>query len=94
MAKAMEDGNLNIQESVESYQRVRVDIDLDAAVENMKNMKANLRPETKMLAVVKTDGYGHGAPQIAEAIEPLDFVWGYATATFEEAHLLRIAGVK
>ena len=94
MAKAMEDGNLNIQESVESYQRVRVDIDLDAAVENMKNMKANLRPETKMLAVVKTDGYGHGAPQIAEAIEPLDFVWGYATAPFEEAHLLRIAGVK
>ena len=62
MAKAMEDGNLNIQESVESYQRVRVDIDLDAAVENMKNMKANLKPETKMLAVVKTDGYGHGAP--------------------------------
>ncbi|MBR6478517.1 MAG: alanine racemase [Lachnospiraceae bacterium] len=90
----MEDGNLNIQESVESYQRVRVDIDLDAAVENMKNMKANLNPETKMLAVVKTDGYGHGAPQIAGAIEPLDFVWGYATATFEEAHLLRIAGVK
>ena len=71
-----------------------MDIDLDAAVENMKNMKANLNPETKMLAVVKTDGYGHGAPQIAGAIEPLDFVWGYATATFEEAHLLRIAGVK
>ena len=85
---------MNIQESVESYQRVRVDIDLDAAVENMKNMKANLKPETKMLAVVKTDGYGHGAPQIASVLEPLDFVWGYATATFEEAHLLRMAGIK
>ena len=85
---------MNIQESIESYQRVRVDIDLDAAVENMKNMKENLKPGTKMLAVVKTDGYGHGAPQIAGAIEPLEFVWGYATATFEEAHLLRMAGVK
>jgi len=85
---------LDIAEAVNSYQRVRVDIDLDAAVENMKNMKKNLAPETKMLAVVKTDGYGHGAPQIAGAIEPLDFVWGYATATFEEAHLLRLAGVK
>lgn len=85
---------MDIAEAVNSYQRVRVDIDLDAAVENMKNMKKNLAPETKMLAVVKTDGYGHGAPQIAGAIEPLDFVWGYATATFEEAHLLRLAGVK
>lgn len=85
---------MNIQESVESYQRVRVDIDLDAAVENMKNMKENLRPETKMMAVVKTDGYGHGAPQIASVLEPLDFVWGYATATFEEAHLLRMAGIR
>lgn len=85
---------MSIQESIESYQRVRVDIDLDAAVENMKNMKENLRPGTKMMAVIKTDGYGHGAPQIAEALEPLDFVWGYATATFEEAHLLRMAGVK
>lgn len=85
---------MDITEAVNSYQRVRVDIDLDAAVENMKNMKKNLAPETKMLAVVKTDGYGHGAPQIAGAIEPLDFVWGYATATFEEAHLLRLAGVK
>ena len=85
---------MDIAEAVNSYQRVRVDIDLDAAVENMKNMKKNLAPETKMLAVVKTDGYGHGAPQIAGAIEPLEFVWGYATATFEEAHLLRLAGVK
>ena len=56
---------LGIRESVETYQRVRVDIDLDAAVENMKNMKANLKPETQMLAVIKTDGYGHGAAQIA-----------------------------
>lgn len=85
---------LSIQESVDSYQRVRVDIDLDAAVENMKNMKQNLAESTKMLAVVKTDGYGHGAPQIASVLEPLDFVWGYATATFEEAHLLRMAGLK
>ncbi|MBQ3905834.1 MAG: alanine racemase, partial [Lachnospiraceae bacterium] len=85
---------LGIRESVATYQRVRVDIDLDAAVENMKNMKANLKSETQMLAVIKTDGYGHGAAQIAGVLEPLDFVWGYATATPEEAHLLRVSGVK
>ena len=85
---------LTIQESVETYQRVRVDIDLDAAVENMNNMKEHLHPETKMLAVIKTDGYGHGAAQIASVLEPLDYVWGYATATPEEAHLLRVSGIK
>ncbi len=85
---------LGIRESVETYQRVRVDIDLDAAVENMKNMKEHLRPETQMMAVIKTDGYGHGAAQIAGVLEPLDFVWGYATATPEEAHLLRNSGVR
>jgi len=85
---------LGIRESVETYQRVRVDIDLDAAVENMKNMKEHLHQETKMLAVIKTDGYGHGAAQIAGVLEPLDFVWGYATATPEEAHLLRVSGIK
>ncbi len=85
---------LGIRESVETYQRVRVDIDLDAAVENMRNMKEHLHQETKMLAVIKTDGYGHGAAQIAGVLEPLDFVWGYATATPEEAHLLRVSGIK
>ena len=85
---------LKIQELVETYQRVRVDIDLDAAVENMKNMKKNLHPKTKMMAVIKTDGYGHGAAQIANVLEPLDFVWGYATATPEEAHLLRTSGIQ
>ena len=85
---------LGIQESVDSYQRVRVDIDLDAAVSNVINMKANLKPETKMMAVIKTDGYGHGAAQIASVLEPLEFVWGYATATPEEARLLRISGIK
>lgn len=82
-----------LEEAVNSYQRVCVKIDLDAAVENMRNMKANIAPETKMMAVIKTDGYGHGAPQIASVLEPLDFVWGYATATPEEAHLLRKSGI-
>ena len=84
----------SLEEAVNSYQRVCVDIDLDAAVENMKNMKKNIAGETKMLAVIKTDGYGHGAAQIASVLEPLDFVWGYATATPEEAHLLRTSGIK
>lgn len=85
---------LEIREAVNTYQRVCVEVDLDAVVENVKNMKANLMPETRIMAVVKTDGYGHGASQIASVLEPLDFVWGYATATPEEALRLRRCGIK
>ena len=83
-----------IQDAIDTYQRVWAEIDLDAAVENMRNMKANIAPETQIMAVIKTDGYGHGAPQLARVLEPLDFVWGFAVATPEEAHILRMCGVK
>lgn len=75
-------------------QRVRAEIDLDAAVENMRNMKKNIPEDTQMIAVVKTDAYGHGAVQLSRVLEPLDFLWGFATATSEEAHILRVKGVK
>jgi len=45
----------------EDYLRICAKVDLDAARENMENMKANLAPRTRIMAVVKTDGYGHGA---------------------------------
>ena len=43
---------------------------------------------------IKTDGYGHGGVPIAKMLEQLDFMFGYAAATYEEAHVLREAGVK
>ena len=46
------------------------------------------------MAVVKTDGYGHGAVPIARLFEETAYVWGYATASLEEAVLLRDAGLK
>ena len=71
-----------------------VEVDLDAIRENMIHMKANIAPETKMIGVIKTDGYGHGSVPIAKHLEDLDFVWGYAIATPEEAIQLRKAGIK
>ena len=48
------------------YMRVCAEINLDAVAYNFKSMKDNLTPGTKMVAVVKTDGYGHGAVPIAQ----------------------------
>ncbi len=78
----------------EHHDRVWAEIDLDAALFNMEAMHRNLKPGTKMTAVIKTDGYGHGALQIARKLESLDYLWGYAVATFEEAMELRDGGIR
>ena len=70
----------------EPYTRIYAKIDLDAIVKNMKAMRDNLPADTRIIGVVKTDGYGHGAVPVAEAIDA--FVWGYAVATIEEGQVL------
>ena len=77
-----------------STERICAEIDLSAITYNMESMHRNLAPGTGMIAVVKTDGYGHGAAAIAGRIEKLPYLWGFAVATFEEAKELRQAGIK
>lgn len=74
------------------YSRIYAEINLDHIVDNMKAMAANLPSGVKIIGVVKTDGYGHGAVPVAKTIDP--FVWGYATATPEEAVILRKHGIE
>lgn len=77
---------------MKTYYRVQANIDLDAIYENVKNAKKLLQPETKMMAVIKADGYGHGAVEIAETIDEL--VDAYGVAILEEGIELRKAGVR
>ena len=70
---------------MKTYSRVYARVDLDAIAYNMEQMKKNLRPETKMVAVIKADGYGHGAVPIAQMLDRKEFVWGFAVATLDEA---------
>ena len=48
------------------YSRVHAEIDLDAILHNMDAMRGNIAKDTKIMAVIKADGYGHGAVEIAE----------------------------
>ena len=57
-------------------------------------MHKNTREGVSMISVIKTDGYGHGAVQIARMLEPKDYIWGYAVATLDEAVVLRKRGIK
>ena len=72
----------------QKYNRGYVTIDLDAVYSNIENLKANVKEGTNFIAVIKTDGYGHGAVPIAKAVEEL--VEGYAVATIDEAMNLRM----
>ena len=79
--------------NIEEYQRVYAKINLDAVRENFDNIVKVLKPDTKVLAVLKTDGYGHGAIPIARELEDNDRLYGYALATSDEAFILRNSGI-
>lgn len=76
------------------YSRVYAQIDLDAIEHNLMQIGRQTGPHARVLAVVKCDGYGHGSVPIARAIENMDMVGGFATATAEEAMELRQAGIQ
>ena len=79
---------------MKTYSRVYAEIDLDAIIHNMAQMQSRISNETKIMGVIKTDGYGHGAVPIGRELESLAVTWGYETATVEEAQILRRNGLK
>jgi len=83
-----------LKDKTATYQRVYAEINLDAIIENVRSMERKLAKHTKLLGVVKTDGYGHGSVPIAQCLEHLDCMYGFAVATAEEAHILRAAGIQ
>ncbi|MDY5578770.1 alanine racemase [Porcincola intestinalis] len=86
--------NMDMETERGAYPRVEAEIDLGAIRDNFAAMRGRLRDDTKMIAVVKTDAYGHGAVRIAEMMEPEAYIWGFAVATTEEAVELRRTGIR
>lgn len=79
---------------LEKYHRVYAEVDLDALHYNLKLLQSCISPDTKIMGIIKADGYGHGAVAIGRELEGLSFVYGYGVATAEEALILRRAGLK
>ena len=76
------------------HNRVCAEIDLDAIAYNMEQMKKRIGDHARLIAVVKADGYGHGAVPVARMFEACSYVWGYAVACLEEATELREHGIR
>lgn len=79
------------QNSSLEYNRSFARIDLNAIKANFDALRGLVAPETKTMAVVKADAYGHGAVWVSKAIEnEADY---FAVADIEEALELREGGI-
>jgi alanine racemase len=75
---------------MKKYRRIWVEVDLDALHHNLNEAK-RVSKGAKILAVVKADGYGHGAVEIAKELhEEADY---FGVALIDEALQLRRNGV-
>jgi alanine racemase len=70
--------------------RAWVDVDLGALAANARTLVA--LTGSRLLPMVKANGYGLGAVAVARALEPLE-PWGYGVASVEEGSVLRQAGI-
>jgi len=68
--------------------RATVAIDLSVLEENFRTIRDKVPHGVKMLCVVKADGYGHGAIQVARRLEAIGADY-FGVATIEEAIELR-----
>jgi len=69
-----------------------LEVNLNAVVENLNYYRSFLKPETKMVCMIKADGYGAGAVEIARTLQDhrVDYL---AVAVADEGVTLRKAGI-
>lgn len=75
----------------EAIRPVWAEINLSNLDYNIKNIKAKLGSGTKIIGVVKADGYGHGSVKVAEVLRA-NGVDTFAVSTLQEAIVLRESG--
>lgn len=69
-----------------------IELDLAALADNFREAQRRAGSGVALIASVKADGYGHGAAEVARALERLG-AWGFATGSIQDARALRRAGV-
>lgn len=65
-------------------------INLDALRHNLERVRA-LAPESRVIAMVKSNAYGHGLVRVAQALHQAD---AFGVACLEEGQKLRAAGIE
>lgn len=70
-----------------------VDVDLEALERNLAAIRAKLPPDTRTMAVVKADAYGHGAVGVSRTLAAAGVDW-LGVALLEEGAEIRRAGIE
>lgn len=70
----------------------RAEVSLDNISSNIQQIRKRVGDKVKIMAVVKADGYGHGATRVAKTVLQNKAEW-LAVATVEEALQLREEGI-
>ncbi len=74
-----------------SRYRTYTAVDLTAIRHNYQAVRARLREGCKIMSVVKADGYGHGAVEVAKTLRDSDY---FAVACLDEGLELRENGIQ
>ncbi|MBC7541644.1 MAG: alanine racemase [Candidatus Sericytochromatia bacterium] len=69
-----------------------LEIDLRAVRDNLADIRSHLAPTTQVMAIVKADAYGHGAPYVSQTLLAAG-ANRLGVATVLEAEQLRHAGI-
>lgn len=69
-------------------------ISKEALRANLATVRKRLRPNTKVIAVVKANAYGHGMELVAKTVRTTPGLWGFAVANITEGLRLRAAGIR
>ena len=69
-----------------------VEVSRAALRNNLQRLRSCLRPQVELMAVVKANAYGHGAPETARTLQEAG-ADRFAVATLGEARELRRAGI-
>ena len=68
-------------------------VDTQAMRGNLRQVQRAVGDNCRVLAVVKADGYGHGAVEVARQLED-EGAWGLAVSLIEEGVELRLGGIR
>ncbi|WP_312642802.1 alanine racemase [Hydrogenoanaerobacterium sp.] len=77
---------------IDYLKRSWAEVNLDALQFNMQQIKRRLQKGCMVLAVVKADGYGHGAAQVAHKLVECGVDW-FGVSNIEEGMALRNHGL-
>lgn len=80
-----------VESTIAAMRGAWIQIDLGAIASNVRTLRAWLQPHTHLMAVVKADGYGHGALEVAQTALQSGADW-LGVATVAEGLKMRALG--